>query len=245
MTPTNDYQGSLQALSQAVSQSVVTLQLACTPQTEKSDQSGTTLLDTMRGFYTHHVKPYFENKKADEALEREIGTAFGALITHLQAIHASWLVFSASNNKHISHATLSEAFVLQAVQAGQNCYNVAVEAVSRLLKEEAQVRGKAETFIEMVRQEVKKTDRLYCTNPYSSYRSGYAPLCLYIAEQTRKRVLFQFDYWDGVDACYVPLGELFPEEKDKKILEAIALKAFGPGVRFKEKHSVIEVDETA
>ncbi len=49
------------------------------------------------------------------------------MITHLQAIHASWLVFSASNNKHISLDTLSASFSLQAVQAGQQCHNAGVE----------------------------------------------------------------------------------------------------------------------
>ena len=242
MLKTNDYQGCLHALSKAVSQSVVTAQLACTPQADMSANAATALLETMRGFYTHEVKPLFDNKKADDALEREIGAAFGALITHLQAIHASWLVFSTSNNKHISLDTLATHFSLQAVQAGVSCHNAGVETVARLLKDEAQTRIKADTFIELVRQHVKQTDRLYKTDPYSSYRSGYSPLYIYLSEQSGKKVSFQFDYWDGVDACYVPLGELFPADADKKILEGFAAQAFGPGARFKDKHSTIEID---
>ncbi len=242
MLRTNDYQGCLHALSRAVSQSVVSVQIACTPAADKSANATTALLETMRGFYTHEVKPLFDNKKADDALEREIGAAFGAMITHLQAIHASWLVFSTSNNKHISLDTLSANFSLQAVQAGQQCHNAGVEAVARLLKEEAQIRNKADIFVELVTQHVKQTDRLYKTDPYSSYRGGYTPMCIRLSEQSGKRVSFQFDYWDGVDACYVSLGELFPSEADKKILEGIAAQAFGPGVRFKDKHSTIEID---
>lgn len=242
MLKTNDYQGCLHALSKAVSQSVVTVQLACTADADKSDTAAATLLETMRGFYTQQVKPLFDKKQADDALEREIGAAFGALITHLQAIHASWLVFSTSNNKHISLDTLSASFSLQAVQAGQNCHNAGVDAVARLLKDEAQMRIKADTFLELVRRHVKETDRLYKTDPYSSYRSGYAPMCIYLSEQSGKRVSFLFDYWDGVDCCYVCLGELFPSDADKRVLEGFAAQAFGSAVRFKDKHSTIEID---
>lgn len=242
MLKTNDYQGCLHALSTAVSQSVVTVQLACTPGADPSAKAAAGLLETMRGFYTRAVKPLFDNKKADDALEREIGAAFGALVTHLQAIHASWLVFSTSNNKHISLDTLSASFSLQAVQAGQNCHNAGVESVARLLKDEAQMRNKADIFVEIVTQHVKQTDRLYNSDPYSSYRSGYSPMCICLSEQSGKQVKFEFHYWDGVDACYASLGQLFPGEADKKLLEAFAAQAFGPGVRFKDNHSTIEID---
>ncbi len=63
MLRTNDYQGCLHALSRAVSQSVVSVQIACAPEADKSANATTALLETMRGFYTHEVKPLFDNKK--------------------------------------------------------------------------------------------------------------------------------------------------------------------------------------
>ncbi len=63
----------------------------------------------------------------DEAVERELGTAYGALITHLMAIHASWQVFRTSNNKHIQLDQISESSAKQAVKAGKDCHDLAIE----------------------------------------------------------------------------------------------------------------------
>lgn len=241
-TPTNDYQGCLQALSKAVGESVAAAQAACFGDSKETADS---LKEQMRRHYAHHVKPLFEHKKADELLERELGTAFGALITHLLALHASWRVFGEANNRLIDLTTVALDISNQAIKAGQTCYEAAVDAISHALRMESLFRGKAETFVCLVREEVKRTDRLYKSDPHSSYRSGYSPMYVYIAEQTRKRILFQFDYWDGVDACYVPLGMLYPKPEDQKILIDLATRAFGAPVRFTELFSVIEIDEPA
>lgn len=236
---TNDYQGGLYALSRAVSQSVVAIQLACTASADKSEAAAPALLEKMRGFYAQLVKPLFEHKKVDEAVERELGTAYGALITHLQAIHAGWQVFRTSNNKHISLDPLSDNFAQQAVQAGKNCHDLAVEAVTRLMREEAQVTCSVELFVALLNQHVETTKRLYKTSPYSQW--GYSSLGIYCSLQTRKRLEFQFTYWDNVDAIMVSLGELFPNPEDKLILERFARQAFGGFVQFAEGHSVIEL----
>lgn len=245
-TPTNDYQGCLQALSKAVGESVAATQAACFG---NSKETADDLKSQMRRHYTQHVKPLFEHKKADEVLERDLGTAFGALITHLLALQASWRVFGEANNKLIDLTVIALDISNQAIKAGQTCYGAAVDAVSHAMMTEATIRAKAETFVAMVKEEVRRTDRLYNSNPHSAYstgyRTGYSPMCIYIAEQSRKRILFQFDYWDGVDACYVALGYLYPKPEDQKVLIDLATRAFGAPVRFAENNSVIEIDEAA
>lgn len=239
MSHTNDYQGCLRALSRAISQSVAAVQSRCTPDAKPSDKP---LLETMRGLYAQSVKPMFEHKKADEAVERELGTAFGAMITHLQAVEAGWQVFRTSNNKLIDLGSQSRVIAEQAVRAGEACYNAAVEAVSRLMVIEAQVRNKAETFIEMVSEHGRATDHVYRSSPHSTFFT-YSPLGVYLAEQTRKSVRFEFTYWDGADAIMADLGSLYPSVEDRKVLDRLAALAFGAPVRFTSNYSVIEIDE--
>jgi|AGTN01.3.fsa_nt_gi hypothetical protein len=239
MTPTNDYQGCLQALATAVSLSVVATQMACRPNSKTKAEG---LVEEMRGHYNHYVKPLF-GKKADEAVEHEIGAAFGALVTNLQAIHASWLVFATSNNKHIELEPLSQAFSLQAVQAGQACNSKGVDAVAQLLKDEGVLGCKGATFVEMVNAYVKSADLLYDPHfyPYKEGRHGYGILGIYVAERNRKRLRFEFTYWDGCDAIMVPMGEMFRMPEQVAHVERLAQQVFGPGVKFSIKHSVVEL----
>ncbi len=244
MTQEIDYQGCLRALSQAVSQSVVAVQLACTPvDGKKSSEQTPSLIETMRGFYASTVKRLFDAKKADEALEHEIGTAYGALITHLQALVAGWEVFSKSNNKHVDLAQQSQLIAEQAVRAGEACYDLGVEAAARLMKSEAQARLKAETFITMVDQYCKKHNHLYFSDPhYRSGFGGYSPMQVYATGQTRKSVSFEFVYWDGADAIGASLGALFALPEERQILERFARMVYGASVRFSNDYSSVAID---
>lgn len=246
MSNTNDYQGCLRALSRAISQSVVAVQLACTPADGKrrSSVESTPLLDSMRGFYAQSMKPFFDAKKADDAVEREVGAAYGAMITHLQALTAGWDVFSKSNNKHIDLNAQSQIVAEQAIRAGKACYDAAVEALARLMKSEADARMKAETFIEMVAQYVQTHGHLYYSNPhYRGGLGGYTPHHVFLSEQTRKVVRFEFMYWDGADMISPSLGALFALPAEQKILERIAKVVYGPSVRIGSDYSSIEIDE--
>lgn len=248
----NDYQGCLRALARAIAQAVGKVQSVCMPVTVKPSYSSspeataqTPLIDTLREFYAQHLKAFFDAKKGDEAIERETGVAYGALITHLQAIAASWQVFSGSNNKHIDLNVQSQVISEQALRAGEDCYEAAVEALGRLMKEEAAARIKAETFIEMMWQHIQRTEHRYYSDPhYRSAMSGYYVHHVYLAEQTRKFVRFEFMYWDNVDMIMVPFGALFMTEPEQATFREIAKKVYGPSVRIRSDFSHIEVDET-
>ena len=231
------YQICLNALTEAVSDSVTAIQVACSPKAKTADSSPS-LIDTIRENYATRLKRLFDGKKADSVLEHELGLIYGALTTRLLAVHASWSQYKAATNPHIDLDAEYFNHLAEAVRAGEKCMKDAADSVCRLMRADALISGKAELFIKMVGQHVKDHDVVYRRDPNSTFFS-YSPLGVHLGQLGRKEVHLEFSYWDGADAMGGPLSLLFPDEAGRALLERLASIAFGGPVPFSNNHSTI------
>lgn len=233
-----DYQPLLPALARAVSCSVATVHAAIS--LEAASESQAAIVQAMRDYYARSVKLLFSQDKCAE-VEREIGNAYGALVTRVQAEYAAWCVFRSSKNEHINLNDEIERIHENVVSAGRSCYKLAVEAILRLMQEDALLRHDLQTFTEIVWAHVRTTRKSYKSNPHSPHSCGYDVLSVQVAEQLRQGARFEFTYWDNVDAISAPLGDLFVHEKDRQLLVRLATRIFGCPVRFSKNFGEIEV----
>ncbi|MDZ4836561.1 MAG: hypothetical protein SGJ27_22520 [Candidatus Melainabacteria bacterium] len=220
MSVTIEYQDCLTAFSETVSAATAFISSIfleeSIPRAKDSEQP--TLVESLRVFYSNNLKPLYDSGKADKDLQRELGEAYGALITHLLAAHSSWSRYKSANNRQIDLKSESRNHAARASAAARACLDSTTNSVLQLMREDFLFQANAQTFMKLVEQFIEQ-------NRWSS-------CWVSLGRSTRSEVDITCLQFSGSDAYGAPLGVLFDTDWKRQHLRSFAQIAFGGPVKF-------------
>jgi len=231
------YQDYMRDFAELVASSMALVTEHCRPQSAEVD-----ILEKLREAWSKRIKAVSENdNRRHEVLEKGLGQYFGALVTHVNAIHEKWKrIESDGKNQLIDLDYESDLCRREALEQALKISRAACAYASNLERAESEMLARSLLLAQQLEAYVKRNKILCRSSPYSDCFT-YAIHGISAEVRGHGKLVCTFYYWDGVDECYADINLLFTTEEQKVEVRKLAGICLGNIGSLGEDLSTIEM----
>lgn len=219
------YEDYNRAFAELVASSLALVTGHCRPK-EKNEEIN--LLEKLRAGWSNHIKVLSEpSNRRYEVLEKGLGQYFGALVTHVNAIHEKWkliendskspLIENDSKNPLIEYDNKNPLIDLEyesdlccqaALEQALRISQAACAYAANLERAENELLARSLLLAQQLEAYVRRNNILYRSSPHSDcFVFGIHGISAVVLGHCKLEC--QFYYWDGVDECCPTIATLF------------------------------------